>query len=161
MNQLQKNFRQVIDSWVAGYRLHKQNKHTRKLIRRHGKALKEARKQADELHKATGKAYFVMPDYTGELRVLDKASIKNLKRFKVMSDQVTVVDLLTESEYHTINTHFVVLFKEHGHSIGWYFFRGTILECIEKYKDCHVDEIQILGGFERIASIKNGKVIKH
>lgn len=158
MNQLQRNFRTVIESWVSIWRLHRRGAADRREIRRHGRQLREARKTADEMHKATGKTYYCLPDHENNMRVLDKMGIKGLKRVKVMSKDVTVVDLLTESEYNTMNNHFVVLFST-GY---WEFFRGTIVECIEKYKPpIGPNEIQILGGFERIVTIKDGKIIKH
>lgn len=163
MNRLKHNFWLVIESWKAQIRLHRINRKTRKAIRKHGKELAEAKRQADLMHKATGKSYYVLPDHEGSLRVLDKAGIKNLKRFKVMDKAVTVVDLLTESEYNTMNNHFVVLldYPAHNGSLQRYdFFRGTILECIDKY-NTPIANVQILGGFERIVSIKDGKVIKH
>jgi K+ transporter len=161
MNQLQRNFRTVIENWVTTWRLHRKNRAIRKQIRRHGKELKEAIRQANEMHKATGKAYYVLPDHNGQLRVLDKMAVKNLKRFKVMSEQVTVMDLLTEAEYHTINSHFILLFHyKRKNLLTYQFFRGTILEAMKYVKDS-VADVEILGGFERVCTIKDGKVIKH
>ena len=166
MNSITHNFWLVIESWKAQLRLHCINRKTRKAIRKHGKELAEAKRQADLMHKATGKSYYVLPDHEGSLRVLDKAGIKNLKRFKVMDKAVTVVDLLTESEYNTMNNHFVVLCRDidkYGHESDneWYYCRGTILECIEEYERMGWNYMEILGGFERIVSIKDGKIIKH
>lgn len=136
-----------------------------KQIRRHRKELAMRTKEADELHKATKKTYYVLPDYNGVLQVLDKSNIKNLKRAKIMNREVTCVDLLTESEYNTMNNHFVVLFTNPtvigDQNIRWEFFRGTILECIDKFSNYPGSKIQILGGFERVVTIKDGKVIKH
>ena len=158
---LKHNFWLVIESWKAQIRLHRINRKTRKAIRKHGKELAEAKRQADLMHKATGKSYYILPDHEGSLRVLDKAGIKNLKRFKVMDKAVTVVDLLTESEYNTLNNHFVVLVTERNGSTSWFYFRGTIIELLDSQKFPNSQNVEILGGFERIVSIKDGKVIKH
>lgn len=161
MNYLKQNFDNVIKSWMAKIALHQQNIRARKDRRRHGKALKEAIRQADEMHKATGRAYYVMKDYNGELRVLDKASIQTLKKFKVMDKAVTVMDLLTEVEYSTINNHFLLLVENANGGKSFMFFRGTIHECLEKYKFPTAKKVEILGGFERVVTITEGKVYKH
>lgn len=160
-NYFTHNFWLVIENWQAQFRAHRAHRRTRKQIRRHGKELSMRKKEADEMHKATKKTYYVLPDYNGVLRVLDKANIKNLKRAKIMSKEVTCVDLLTESEYNTMNNHFVVLQSWGDNEKSWSFFRGTILECIDRFKQYNADEVQILGGFERVVTIKDGKVIKH
>ena len=157
MNWLKHNFWFVIENWKGQILRHRNHRKTVKQIRRHRKELNMRIKEADELHKTTKKTYYVLPDYNGVLQVLDKANIKNLKRAKIMNREVTVVDLLTEAEYSTATNYFVVLFNS-GH---WEFFKGTILECIEKYKGFDLQDLQILGGWERVATIKNGKVIKH
>lgn len=163
MNQLTHNFWLVIENWKAQFVAHRNHRRTMKQIRRHRKELAMRTKEADELHKATKKTYYVLPDYNGVLQVLDKSNIKTLKKFKVMDRAVTCVDLLTESEYNTINNHFVVLldYPAHNGSLQRYeFFRGTILECIDKY-NTPIANVQILGGFERVVTIKDGKVIQH
>lgn len=161
MNQLEKNFRTVIESWVTNFRLHRKNVKIRKEIRKHGKQLKQARKTADEMHKATGKTYFVLPDWEGNLQVLDKMGVRGLKKFKVMSQDVTFMDLLMESEYSTAKNYFLILWGDPNDPLSlrdWEFFNGTILEAAEKYK---AHNVQIMGGWERIATIKDGKIIKH
>lgn len=157
MNWIKHNFWLIIESWQAQIRLDRLNRKTRKAIRKHGKELDKAKRQADLMHEATKKTYWVLHDYNGVLQVLDKSNLRNLKRAKIMNKEVTIFDLLMESEYNTMDNHFVVLFSG-GH---WEFFRGTILECIDKYKGYDLNEVQILGGFERIVTIKDGKVIKH
>ena len=159
MNQLTRNFRSVIYTWMHNIAVDRMNRK----IKRRGKALKEAIRQADLMHEASKKTYYVMPDYNGELRILDKANIKNLKKFKVMSKAVTVMDLLTESEYNTMNNHFLILKTWAWGGTRFEFFRGTILECEKKYnlqstKEC---KVQILGGFEYIETIEDGKVTRH
>ena len=160
MNWIKHNFWLIIENLQAQIRLDRANRKTRKAIRKHGKELAEAKRQADLMHEATKKTYWVLPDYNGVLQVLDKSNLRNLKRAKIMNKEVTIVDLLMESEYNTMDNHFVVL-KEWGNTMrGYEYFRGTVLECIEKYKDMMCD-IQILGGFERVVTIKDGKVIMH
>ena len=164
INYIKHHFWLSVETWQSNIRAHRAHKKTMRQIRRHGKELKMRRKEADELHKATGKAYYCLPDPDGAIRVLDKANIKTLKKFKVMDKAVTCVDLLTEAEYSTMNNHFVVLISRDGYGNTlkeWEFFRGTILECTAKYENYFGAEIQILGNFERIATIKDGKVIKH
>lgn len=162
MNALQQNFWRVIAHYARMFREYRQHRRNMKQIRRHGKALRIARQEADVMHKATSKAYYVMPDFTGQLRVLDKAAIKNLKRFKVMSENVTVIDLLTESEYNTMNNHFVVLITENSGSKSWHYFRGTIIECIDSLKHDQAKRIEVLGGFECVATLTDrGRIIKH
>ena len=163
ISYIKHNFYLVIENWAAQIRAHRAHKKVLRQIRRHGKELKMRIKEADALHKATGKAYYVLPDYNGVLQVLDKANIKILKRAKIMNREVTCVDLLCESEYNTLNNHFVVLmdYPAHNGTLQRYeFFRGTILECIDKYNG-PLANVQILGNFERAVTIKNGKVTKY
>ena len=163
MNYIKHTFYLFVESWAAQIRAHRAHRRTIKEIRRHKRELKYRTQEADELHKATKKAYYVLPNHEGVLMVLDKANVKTLKKFKVMDKGVTCVDLLTESEYNTMNNHFVVLFDYPAHNgtlQRYEFFRGTILECIDKYNTPLAD-VQILGNFERVVTIKNGKVIKH
>lgn len=164
MNYIKHTFYVIVESWAAQIRAHRAHRRTIKEIRRHRRELKYRIQEADELHKATKKAYYVLPNHEGVLMVLDKANVKTLKKFKVMDKAVTCVDLLCESEYSTLNNHFVVLISRDGHGNTlkeWEFFRGTILECTAKYEKYFGAVIQILGNFERIVTIQNGKVIKH
>lgn len=163
MNILKHNFYLVVENWSAQIRAHRAHRRNIRAIRRHKSELKFRTQEADEMHRATKKAYYVLPDSDGVLRVLDKANIKTLKKFKVMDKAVTCVDLLTESEYNTLNNHFVVLMDypaQNGTLQRYEFFRGTILECIDKY-NIPLADCQILGNFERVVTIKNGKVTKH
>lgn len=158
MNILKHNFYLVFENWTAQFRAHRLHRRTVKAIRKHGRELKMRIIEANELHQATKKAYYCLPDPDGIIRVLDKANIKTLKKFKVMDRAVTCIDLLTEAEYSTMNNHFVVLFHTKNNMKSWAFFRGTILEAMDRYKDV---DCQILGNFERVVTIQNGKVIKH
>lgn len=161
-NFLQQNFWRIIASYAAMFREHRTHRNHLKQMRRHGKALRIARKEADAMHKATGKAYYVLPDANGQLRVLDKAAIRNLKRFKIMSDKVTVIDLLTESEYNTMNNHFLILVTNANGGKSFVYFRGTIDECLENHKFPLAKKVEILGGFERIVTrTDRGTIIKH
>jgi len=157
--------RKVIKHWVSLVRRHNRNrkiwaeyKNRLRKITDDGQELDRIILIADALQRSTHKAQYVLQDHDGVLRSLNGAQIRALKKFKVMDKKVTVYDLLTESLYSTMNNHFVVLFKD-SH---WEFFRGTILECIAKYEEyVGCTEIQILGNFERVVTIKDGKVIKH
>lgn len=164
ISYIKHNFYLVIENWAAQIRAHRAHRRTIKVIHRHRRELKYRIREANELHRATKKAYYVLPNPDNVLMVLDKANVKTLKKFKVMDKAVTCVDLLTESEYNTMNNHFVVLIERDGHGNTlkeWEFFRGTVLECVDKYKNYFGAKIQILGNFERVVTIKNGKVTKH
>ena len=168
MNQLKRNFYFVIESYIGMWREHRAHRKTIKQIRRHRRELNMRRLEADELHKTTGKTYWILPDYNGVLQVLDKQNIKNLKRAKIMNRDVTVIDLLLEAEYCTATNYFLILMsqvdQDPGYYQRWEYFRGTISECLDRYRKGYYGnnmEIQILTGHERVATIKDGKVIKH
>ena len=162
--------KKVIKHWVSLVRRHNRNrkiwaeyKNRLRKITDDGHELDRIILIADALQKATHKAQYVLQDHEGVLRSLNGAQIRALKKFKVMDKKVTIYDLLTESLYSTMNNHFVVLmdYPAHNGTLQRYeFFRGTILECIDKYNGPLAD-CQILGNFERVVTIKNGKVTKH
>lgn len=170
MNQLQRNFYFVIESFVNQWRASRKSARDRRQIRRHGRELNLRKKEADELHKTTGKTYWILPDYNGVLQVLDKQNIKNLKRAKIMNREVTVIDLLMEAEYCTATNYFLVLRTDPYGGQRWDYFKGTVGECLAKYNTYPYTEPNVLGktgeiiiltGHERVATISNGKVIKH
>ena len=158
INYIKHTFYLIVENWAAQIRAHRAHRRTTKVIRKHRRELKYRIQEADELHRATKKAYYVLPNPDNVLMVLDKANVKTLKKFKVMDKAVTCVDLLTEAQYSTMNNHFVVLFHAKNNMKSWAFFRGTILEAMDRYKDV---DCQILGNFERAVTINNGKVTKH
>jgi len=85
-----KNFLYQRKVWIENFRLS-----------REGKMLRRATKLADLRHKADGKRYYVLPDFNGDLRVLNSKEIDALKRAKVMDKQVSFYYLINESLYHT------------------------------------------------------------
>jgi len=170
MNQLKHNFYFVIENWIGQWRAHQAHRRTVKQIRKHRRELNMRKREADELHKTTGKTYWILPDYNGVLQVLDKQNIKSLKRAKIMNREVTVIDLLLEAEYCTATNYFLILRTDPYGGQRWEYFKGTIDECLAKYNN-HVyteknilgkaGEIIILTGHERVATIKDSKIIKH
>jgi hypothetical protein len=167
MNIIERNFRITIENWRSQIRLHKAHHREMRRIKKLGKDLKMRIAEADELNHATKKTYWVKSDYNGKFRVLDNTDIRNLKRAKIMNREVTIFDMLLGADYCTMNNHFIILKEREGHGNKlreWEFFRGTILECTDKYTQVAETSgctIQILGGFERVVTIKDGKVIKH
>ena len=63
---------------------------------------KRYRKRADELHKLTGRRYFVIPDSGGGMVVVDNNYINIYnKTMKTHGKKMTIVDLLKMSYYAT------------------------------------------------------------
>ncbi len=63
--------------------------------------LRRATKVAELRHKGDGKRYYVLPDFNGDLRVLNTKEIDALKRAKIMDKKVNFFDLMKEALYHT------------------------------------------------------------
>lgn len=64
--------------------------------------LKQAKILADAKSKAYGgRRYFVLPDWNGKYRVLNRGQIKQLQRKGIMSKKATIMDLTNEALYYT------------------------------------------------------------
>jgi len=106
LKQLRRNFIFFITSWMppqwtAAWSQKWAQWKKRRELRREEKAIKKAKKLAQRRHAVDGRRYYVLPDWNGDLMVLNNREIDQLKRHGVMSKRVNVKHLLDEAVYFT------------------------------------------------------------
>lgn len=90
LKQIRSYFRIKYDSWRQ-----KRN------LKLQARAINRAKKYADEKHALDGRRYYVLTDWKGDYRVVNKREVSTLKRLGVMSKKVNHKVLLEEAVYWT------------------------------------------------------------
>lgn len=167
-NEAKKNFLTVINSYRRMFARDKRNRKTYRYYKRElrkvcddGQELERAKLMANARHDVDKKTYYVLPDYNGVLRALNSDEIRTLKKLRVMDKKVTILDLLVECKYSTMEKdRFLVLYS--GGSYVW--FTGSLEDCIIKYKNKATpsgNDVKIYAGCTPIATVGYGKFERH
>lgn len=91
------NFKAFWGGWQFRWKQHKNYNR----LRREQKALVKAKKLAEQRASMDGRRYYVLPDWKGDLMVLNSREVEKLKRAGVMSKRVNILNLLNEALYFT------------------------------------------------------------